>query len=445
MRGINNQRQKKVSVTRPILGTAAPRTLTIELSRVHLVYGICFLIAVVFLSSIHFGFLNRFVIGSYHGNVGFDFFPIPRAFDNLIHGRSMYDTWSSNYGPYSTWYPYHPLLPLFAGSWTSQLAPWVSFWCFVVVSLGILVIAAEQLRPLHWAAPLLIFANFPVYLMLWNAQMHIFLNLGIALVLRGVADLESGREQGTSVRILVGLMFSLFSKPMVLALMPILLLHKASRSSVWIALSIYGLVSIAFLTLPWLDPMRDNRAHWMHIVIQGNRIDGNVELFSIPEMLARWTGKKVVPWWTKIPILSAVALGSSLLFPWNRLRNRFERGWVSPSVERMLLAICTILASYYLSYPNIWEYHYTTLFLTFPALLWMSADGNWSPLARKLLVGALITFYLPTPYFLVNRTSAAVYAFVPLFRVLPVALIFVLIFVRQVTVARERARALASR
>src|SRR5690349_17496075 len=69
------------------------------------------------IASLKWRFLDRFVAGARHGKIGFDFFPVPRGFDNLLHGANIFMSGASDYGPYGSWYLYHPVVAVAIGSW----------------------------------------------------------------------------------------------------------------------------------------------------------------------------------------------------------------------------------------------------------------------------------------------------------------------------------------
>jgi hypothetical protein len=90
------------------------------------------------MASLKWQFLDQFVVGSWHGHMGTDFFQIPRGYNNLLLGINIFLTDLNDYGPSATMYLNHPFLAVAIGPWTAPLAPWTAFWVFVVVSLGLL-------------------------------------------------------------------------------------------------------------------------------------------------------------------------------------------------------------------------------------------------------------------------------------------------------------------
>ncbi len=128
------------------------------------------------MASLQWRFLDRFVVGSWHGKIGIDFFQIPRGYHNLLIGNSIFLTDINDYGPYATMYLNHPSLAVAIGPWTAPLAPRTAFWLFVVVSLGLLFLSAWLLASAFKTpgyrgfAYFAMFCSLPTYLMLWNAQ-----------------------------------------------------------------------------------------------------------------------------------------------------------------------------------------------------------------------------------------------------------------------------------
>ena len=136
--------------------------------------------AAAMIVSLFVGFFDRFLIGSWHGEIGTDFFSVPRAWINLRHGVSIFNTIFCDYGPYASQYMHHPAVAIAVGSWTSLLSPTASYLSFVCVSIVLLWLGArliarrvrgENAKALAFFA---VFAAPPTYLLLWNAQMHVF-------------------------------------------------------------------------------------------------------------------------------------------------------------------------------------------------------------------------------------------------------------------------------
>src|ERR1017187_6601026 len=79
----------------------------------------------VLLLSLRFGFLKGFFYDTMYAHVqGIDFFPVAKSFRNLLAGRSIFDTFGAPmYGPYATWFLYHPAASILLGLWFGAMAP----------------------------------------------------------------------------------------------------------------------------------------------------------------------------------------------------------------------------------------------------------------------------------------------------------------------------------
>src|ERR1700712_1248230 len=102
---------------------------------------------------------------------------------------------------------------------------------------------------------LLMLGSFPLVVMLGAGNVQAILVLALTLVLVAVDEM---RELGATVRnqrmLLAGLLLSLFSKPAVFLMLPLLLALRETRRTALKALGIYVIVSAAFLVVPGLNP-----------------------------------------------------------------------------------------------------------------------------------------------------------------------------------------------
>jgi hypothetical protein len=379
------------------------------------------------------GWLDRFFIGGWHHNLGFDYFSVPRSFINLVHGHSIYHTSIYSYAPWATWYFYHPALAIFVGSWTSLFYPWVSYAAFVGFSLVLLVLSAWLIARqtggllIKRLSYFCILCAFPTYLLLWNAQMHVFTVIAVACILAGVlamAQPAPDAQKNGQWLVALGLLISLFSKPIVFLCLPALLCAKETRKTTLQVLGVYAIVSIIFLLTPVLnpehaDPMNGNALHWVNILQQSGKIDvSNPECFSLPAFLMQIL-PQIPLFLFKIPLLFLLGSAGLLLF----VPTREER------LSLLVLAILLAVYNYYLSYTIVWEYHYTTLLPTIPFLL-ILLQRDRHPRGRRLLRAMLafaVLFYLPTLYFLFRQHPAEHIVLVRIMRVLPVTMIYILL------------------
>lgn len=404
------------------------------------------------LVSLYWPVLDQFVIGSWHRQTGLDFFSVPRAWENLLAGRSIFDTNASSFGPYAAWYPYHPLVAVAIGSWTRQLAPLPSYLAFVVFSLVILAfsgwILARQtadplLKRLSYAC---LICSLPIYLMLFIGQMHVFTVLSLALVLAGLLQLSGGEPRSlrqAEWQIGLGLLASLFTKPLVILFLPTLLLVRETRRATLGALGFYAVVSAIFLLVPALNPGGLNQIHWTNIaaisqstnymailgVIAEKPMSDNPLIFSLPAWCDHLCQVHFSPQLFKLPLLVVSVL--SLVAAWQKDR----------AVRLQLATTCVILAvcAYYLGYPCVWEYHYTTL-LPGVVVLAMWWDGESDPRRRRSLGLALLlgaTLFLPTPYFLFRDNPPEFMTVCRATRILPVAGMYIVLLADAVLLLRQ--------
>lgn len=386
------------------------------------------LTVILFLLSLKYRFLDIFVVGAFHGKIGNDFFSIPGSFLNLLDHRSIYNR-NYNFGPYATWYPYHPAVSLVLGSWLSLFKPWTAFCIFVAISIGIMLYSAYSISTLTSSLFLkqlcyfLILCTFPTYLMLWNAQMHVFTILSVSLIMVGLfkASRENRTDSKIQYKVLAGLLVSLFTKPIALLFFPVLLATKETRLTTIIATLLYGSVSLLFLFIPFLNPAGSNETHWSNIYHQSSVImSSNRELFSLSTFINHLLKQEIHPWVFKIPVILMALISSVNLF-------------VSKKKERMLFALLIVIlatSSYYLSYNTIWEYQYTTLLpaIAMIAILYNSRDMAADKTVLWFILGVSVLFYLPTPYFLFPDTYLQHMSLYRVTRVGPVLLMFTAMF-----------------
>ncbi len=392
------------------------------------------------LLSLEFGFFDTFVVGSWHGRIGNDFFSVPRSFLNLSQQTSMFsNTGFSNYGPYGSMFTYHPVLSILLGSWLSLFNPWVSYSLFVLISVFILIycgfLISKQTKNILTKrfAYFAILCTFPTYLMLWNAQMHVFTVLAITLIIVCILEIFANKKKFKKnkihAKLLIGLLVSLFTKPIVILIFPVLFLTKETRRTVIICLGIYTLVTVVFFIVPFLNPESDNIQHWMFLFhhsdigYTGDSESFNTitspayfEFFSLPTFLDSLSLKKINPLVYKIPLFLVLIPSILILF----VRERNDR------ILIVLLTIILAICSFYLSYSRIWEYFYTTLLPTIPVLAILHKKELFADRKRILKNSLLISasFYLPTLFFLSRNHPYYFLEISRIMRVIPVMLIF---------------------
>lgn len=409
------------------------------------------LFVVLMMLSINLDLIDDWAIGTWHGYLGVDFFSVPRSFLNLQNGVSPYDTMANDYGPPATWFPYHPAVALLVGSWTSQMRPDVAYRAFILVSLAMLLLSistiTSQLKSIrHQAlamAPL--FISIPTYLLLWNAQMHVFTVVAAALILGGLLQLLRQSSDPTAtpvaaplaslfsrnnVLISIGLLASLLTKPLLLLIVPLLVLVKETRLAAVASIVIYALISAAFLLIPALNPKGDNSIHWTNIVrtagsqsayiasgeTEASPMSHNREIYSLPSMLDHLVPGLGSSPLTKLPlvvivitsILAALASSSAL------------------RISLALLVVVISLAAYYLAYPCVWEYHYTTVLPIAGVLLvlWQTTIHKTDRLLLAIAALSVFALMIPVPAPLVSDAPAKALVFLRVFRVIPMCVLF---------------------
>ncbi|HYO22045.1 MAG TPA: glycosyltransferase 87 family protein [Flavisolibacter sp.] len=361
-----------------------------------------FLILCLFIVDLFsYRFLERFLVGASHGKIGLDFYSVPRSFINLQHDKSIFHTGFAHwYGQYATLYFYHPAVSILAGSWLSLFSPDVAFAVFVAV-IAALLLYAGFLWTKHFTSPtarslvlLLTACSLPGYLLMWNAQMHIFTVLSVAIILSATIDLYNGKNSST--KLIAGLLISLFTKPIMLLWIPALVIVKETRPATVRALVIYAVVSAIFFLVPFLNPEGDNYIHWKNIVSQSRRVEQHVEYFSFATTFPLPLPGKLK---NSLYLLTPLLLCASVLWL-IKMRDAQKK------LRALIVLLLALLVSYYFAYTMVWEYHYTTIMAAMPCLLYLykTSEGK----ERRWLLYAFIAgllLYLPTTYFLLDELN----------------------------------------
>jgi tetratricopeptide (TPR) repeat protein len=402
---------------------------------------------VTMIASLHWRFLDRFVLGAAHGLIGIDFFQIPRGYGNLLLGNNIFLTETGTYGSDATMYLYHPFVALAIGPWTAPLAPWTAFWLFVVISLGLLFLSARLLASAFETPAyrgfvyFAIFCSLPTYLMLWNAQAHVFLIVAVALILGGLMRMEQEpqAEERYGRWIQFGLLIALLSKPVVILMLPVLFVLPETRRKLLLPVAVYAVVSLLLLVVGRLNPGGYNGVHWLNVVSAGsgtqqflNRIiptEFNLlrapGLYSLPIIVGRIVGHDIPSLFFRLPFVAILAMSLSPLL----LDGRAQR------LRATLVTVSLCILSHFLCYYAVQEYHYTTLLPTLPVLLWLWQRES-VPWLRGLLMTSFVVsllVFVPTPCFLDPQDSQRYENFNLLQRVVPVAVAFLCLSVYGMT------------
>ncbi|MDD4004045.1 MAG: hypothetical protein PHW69_02445 [Elusimicrobiaceae bacterium] len=421
----------------------APDRFEARLARVlPFVTAACF---AVMLLSLQFGFLDRFFVTTWHGRLAFDYFSVPRAFVNLCRGVSVFATPDGQYGPYASWYPYHPALAVWLGGPLSLFKPWTGYAAFVALSGTLLYFCARLLgrftdNPAARQAGYFILMCSPAaYLMLWCGQMHVFTVVSAALIMADLLDLllvktarwnwRIGRYELRPV-LLAGLLLSLFSKPVLLLILPALFAVPGYRATLLGGGAVYALVSVLFVLLPRLNPqgigfdglvsalldpktlfrpeksgdivfytykmefVRDNAIHWLNMKSRSGFFEPeHMEFFSLSAFLAHLAGRPLSQRVYMLPVYLMLVLSGGCYF----IKNAEKR-------LACVITVCALgLLGFYTSYAVVYEYHFVTLMPVLAAMLGLgysrrgrAAFGVYGP-AVFCAGGALL--FAPTSYY----------------------------------------------
>ena len=359
------------------------------------------------LLSLRLGLLSVFFFDCLHADVqGVDYFSLPKAWLNLAAGRSMYGTFDPpSYGPHFTWYLAHPLLAVVLGWPLSRLAPMDSYGVFTLLSLGVMagcawLLARETpdalVKRVIW---LLLPGAFPTFLMLWVGNVQALTVLGLTLLFAGMLRVARGLWWEARWYVRLGLLVSLFTKPVVLLMFPLLLLMKETRRAAFDALAVYLPVSVLFQVVPMVNPervslgrvlwlgvhpgfvrstmdiyanrlvltpdMRDNSVHWFNLVAQsGFRLE-HADVYSLPVFLDQLLGVRTPDWLYLLPTLAVLALSVAVA----RMRD------VAARREAALWLVMAASLDFFLAYPTAWEYQYTAV-LPVAAVLLIAGKGR---------------------------------------------------------------------
>jgi hypothetical protein len=426
--------------------------------------------AVFILLSLHFGWLDAFFFDASHAHVqGIDFFPVERGWLNLLAGRSEFDTFHSGYGPYATWLVYHPALAVIVGPSLMAFKPWTAYAMWSVISMGLMVLSAffilqrgtvsrgtdDLRRPLV----VLLFLGFPTALMLYVGNVQAVLVLSCALLF---AALDSMAADGVTRRnermLLAGLLLSLFSKPIVFAMLPLFLLLQQTRRSALRSLGLYMVVSLIFLAMPALNPvalswgqrwflamhpeivaqtmnpftngfivtvpMQDNAIHWLAMAGLSDFRLLHIDVYSLPALLDGWLGMRTPDAFYKVPSILVLELSILIVF----IRDRSAR------LEAALYTTMAASLLLFVSYGLVWEYHFTAVFPIAGLLLMRGLRSKLDP----AIVSLSVLVWLPSLYLVLSNSdlaSMSVQNVLRLERVGPVVLIFSLLLIHATRVA----------
>ncbi|MFN4233655.1 MAG: hypothetical protein ACK4IK_02485 [Bacteroidia bacterium] len=421
---------------------------------------------VLMLASLKLGWLDSFFWAAENAQVqGIDYFALPKSYLNLLEGRSAFDTWGGEtYGPYATWYLGHPAFSVFVMFWFSFFSPWVSYAAFVIFSLSLLIYSAHHFSKLaansyeKVMSYFLLLCAFPVYWMLYVGNMHAPLVLAMSLLLIAVYEMLYGNDdKSANQKLLVGLLISFLSKPIVILMLPALLLVCETRKSTFQALSIYVAVSVLFIIVPTLNPegigmarllntmfdfefikenmniyknkfvlneyMKDNAIHWLNLIAQSEHRLNHIEVFSLPVFIDSMMEKQMPASIYKWPIHISLLLSATLFF----IRDKKAR------LTSLMLLLSAISLTFYLSYNTVWEYQYASLMPVIALLYFLRNKGIFTKVEFNTIIALSIFFYLPSFYFLLPQKEVfdlTEFNIIRFNRVIPALLLFLVLSIK---------------
>jgi hypothetical protein len=430
--------------------------------------------AVLFmLASLHFGWLDLFFFGAENAQVkGIDYFAVPKSYLNLLDGRSVFDTWGGNmYGPYATWYLAHPAFSVFIASWFSFFEPWTGYWVFALFSIILMATCAYLISGLTTdrfhrnLAYAIMLCSFPTYWLLYVGNMHAPLVLALTLVLVAMYEFCYGTHERAKGFLFAGLMISLFSKPIVLLMLPLFLLLKETRMTTIKALIIYSVVSLLFLVIPALNPqsmgwtkmtgllldpvfikenmniyknnfvlneyMKDNSIHWFNLVAQSEHKLMHIDVFSLPVFIETAINKTLPSVFFKIPIYICLLLSIGVAC----IKDQQVK------MESALLLVITLSLTFFLSYNTVWEYQFTSFLPVLAILPLLKNKKVFYEGAIRLMFIAGVFVCLPSLYFLFRDDFQSVTALtlIRFTRIVPVLFIFIVAAIYLIRVVRRYA------
>lgn len=449
-----------------------------------LIYTYAAGVLLLFIASLRYRFLDFIFVGALSGNLGWDFFQIPRAFERLIHGVGPLhlapEIYANQYGPYGTDpSALHPTLLSTVGGLLYLLPPWTAYAVFV----GFILLALFFLNGLFGELArtslsralifLCLFAMWPLYLTLWMGQAHIFPVLSYGLVAYALLLSAQNWTQHAGRLLVAGLLIGLFSKPLVVALLPVLLAARPMRRPTVVALSLYGLISLPWAIVPPLNPgqiplaslvngsssLREyldsgNLYHWTYILFERAAAipTNDREVYSLTAILNVLLPENVLLWLTR-GLTGLVLLYQIWLVA--GARSGLGRAWL------LILSVTLSISFYFVTFTRIYEYQYTTLAVVPIVFLLLYRQTRDRQLRQVLACGliAYLPYLLPSIFPLIvphatrevywdySHETLAQMTIYRVYRVLPAALMFLfnLLALRRVRLLETESADVAAR
>lgn len=328
------------------------------------------LVHISFLLSLKQGFWNPFFndTAPYMKGQGGDFFVFYSSAQYMLEGKSIYSFYEHPSVPYSyAPYVYLPHLILIIGIPITLFSPWVSYWLWVALSEGLLLLCAyltyrmakKWNHPYPWlgAVPWLVFT--PVYLDLYLGHVEIILAFFFMLLLWG-------QSQGKKFLAYLGWTGGLFIKFFTLPFAFAFLRQKMAR---WVLLTL-ALTLLPFLIyLAFFDPEHLLNIYQIRFRSFARAYAGAPNFLVLLDL---WGATPGILFLVKFFI---VGLGVMLSLAKE----------VEPADNWSLW-----MASFLLVYGFLWEHHYLML-LPFLVFYLIRQKDPW-------LWGVYLLLALPTPY-----------------------------------------------
>lgn len=417
------------------------------------------LLGCMFLLILKTGLFNSFFFTGIVGNQGIDYFALPKGFLNLLEGRSIFDTWGGTpFGPYATWYIAHPAFAVMIMPFFSMFPTWISYWLFVIFSMGLMLISAyffsrftENIAA-KIALYFIIIFSFPTYLMLYVGNMHapviIALSLLFVAIYLLIRPIEHLKFQWFFI---AALLISLFSKPVLLIMLPAFFIIEKTRKITLYVSIFYAVISLLFIVIPLFNPegvgiselfsltlehlqskrniyttgfqltplMKDNFMHWVNLISMSDYYFKHIEIFGSATFVNDVLGFELPKFIYKVPVLLSV-LGSLLLLKMKENTDKFYA---------FLYLIMSISLTVFISYNLVWEYQYASVTPLFAMVLILFLNKEISKSIFIAISICAIWFYLPSPFFIfhdnwTNLNTNLLHAT----RALPVLVLYVIFY-----------------
>ena len=309
---------------------------------------------------------------------------------------------------------------------------------FVTVSLGLLLLSARLLAlglaGSAWKgfAFFAMICSVPVYYLLWAGQMHVFLVAAVALILAGLMRLE--REDlariGTCAWIQAGILLSLFSKPAVVLMLPVLLVTRETRKCVLGPVAVYAVVSLLFLAHARVESGRLQRQSLDQHGGSFADFETDVLLGVSPRARLDQACGNLLAAGVRSPALGPpVSVGDPNFADAGHFGLsatpllQTEKSW---RLRAAVVTVCLCVLTHYLAYHAICEYQYTTLLPLLPAHVWLWQRESVRGLRRLLAASFAVSLFifLPTLNFLDPADPSRYWLINSLVRVVPVVVDF---------------------